>query len=547
MAGILTLDQMIADAGLAYFPLDNTRVAALLNDPDDNERAMGALWQACNTYVTKDIAAARKGLVLWMRKEKSLSIPVMANVIWSCRTAGDPQTAAYLSVEFAQRAQALGQLDLAMEAFSASVILDQLGRFDITRSPEKLLFLADHYEQIAQSLKPWIVRRKSKPVHVRKRVAMITGNLVDHVVAYSRRVLNFGRFIDLKRFEYRVYSTENLTSREHPLFPFGLENAGSEETGMELIAALQEKNIPVWIAPRDLSYSQTALTVTKKLIDDEIDIAIFQTGMACPVDWLVARLLPDTLTCGIHIGASLFNRGFDLFAYDNEENIRREQSIWKPEFGVRMSLQSGVDIDAFERSAVLSRGELGLDDNHLILGAVSNRLGERLTEDFLSLLCRVMKRHPETVYLGIGIQPGERVMQVFQSAGLADRVRFPGSVSFTAPVLKMMDIYINEFPVGGSESVKEAMASGVPVVAMKWSDAHAESAAAEIIGEPYAVMTRNTGAYEERLEQLIQDAAWRREVGAAMHRRAGARYSMRRYVAQFMDVVESMMKEGDHP
>ena len=532
-SGLMNLDEMIAFYGKEHFPIGRERLLPLLQDPDPNQWALGHLLAACNFYAAGHTMEAETYLRDVRVSTKTLSPPLIAMLIWLQRRTGNPQGAACDCAAYAQDASALGHDDVALEACSAALFLDQAGRFELTASPEKIQPVVEIYERAARKLAVLPKRTCSKGG--RRRVALITGNLVDHAVAYSRRVLNLARFADRTCCEMRFYSTENLTRREQPLFPFGLENGGTAECAPVSLRTLEELDVPVWLAPRDQKPIETAERMIRKLEEDAVDYAIFQTGMASPIDWLVARCSPVPVKAGIHIGSSPFNTGFDLYFFDNPANIERENGYWTEAMGRRVYLTSGVDIDLLRKSPSVGRHEIGIPGDAVVIGTVSNHLGERMSAAFCQVIARVLQAHPDAWYLGVGMPPGEERMQLFRQAGVADRMRFPGPVRAASAVLGVLDVYANEFPVGGSESVKEAMACGIPVVAMRWSPAHAECAGAEIAGPVDAVSERDPDAYERLLSHWISDGAARREAAARQTARAEEHYSIGTYVSRLFE------------
>ncbi len=534
--GLMNLEEMIAFYGREQFPIPAERIRLFLADSDPNQQALGHLLAACNPYADGRADRARDYLQGVRRDTRTLAAPIIAMLIWLDRRAGDPQSAAYAGVEYAHDASEQGLDDLALEACSAAIFLDQAGRFEITRSPEKTMPLVEIYERAARKM-PVLPKRVCSGSG-RRRVALITGNLVDHAVAYSRRVLNIARYADRERYDLRFYSTENLTRRERPLFPFGLENGGTAECAPVCLETLRSLQVPVWFAPRDKHAMQTADAIIRKLEEDGVDYAIFQTGMASPIDWLVARCSPVPVKAGVHIGSSPFNTGFDLYFFDNPVNIEREKNCWTPAMGERVVLTSGVDLEGLRGSPSVARGELSIPASAVVIGTVSNHLGERMSVSFCELLARVLKAHPTCWYLGIGTPPDEQRMQFFREAGVLERMRFPGPVRTASAVLKMLDIYANEFPLGGSESVKEAIACGIPVVAMKWSDAHAESAGAVIAGPEYGIQERDPTAYERLLHEWITHPKTRRDAGLSLASRAEEYYSIRTYVRELFQHLE---------
>ena len=535
--GLLTLRQMVDFYGRDSFPIAEARIREQLAHPDPNQWALGHLLAACNFYAAGQPEAARDYLRKVRAETQTLAAPIIAILIWLQREMNDPQSAAYDCLNYARDASARGLDDLALEAGSAAIFLDQAGHFEITRSPEKTMPLAALYERAAGKLRA-APRRRVRNDLPSRRVALITGNLVDYAVAYSRRVLNLARYADPNRYDLRVYSTENLTRREQPLFPFGLENGGSAECAPACLQTLNALQVPVWFAPRHLPAIATAEAIIRKLEEDQIDFAVFQTGMASPIDWLVARGSPVPVKAGIHIGSSPFNTGFDLYFFDNPVNIERENGYWTDAMGKRALLTSGVDIEQLRSAPVLPRSELNIPPDAVLIGTISNHLGERLSIAFCELLIRVLQKNPLAFYLGIGTPPDEERMRLFRDGGVTERIRFPGPVRAASAVVKMLDIYANEFPVGGSESVKEAIACGIPTVALTWSNAHAESAGAIITGPEFAIPSRDPTAYEQRLNHWITDADARRAAGAQLARRAEEHYSIRRYVSLLFDHLE---------
>ncbi|MDD2237829.1 MAG: hypothetical protein PHG65_11555, partial [Kiritimatiellae bacterium] len=330
--GLMNLEEMIAFYGPEHFPIPEDRIRLFLADTDPNQQALGHLLAACNPYAAGRPDKARDYLQGLRHDSRTLSAPIIAMLIWLDRRAGDPQSAAYACVEYARDASEQGQDALALEACSAAIFLDQAGRFEITRSPEKTMPLVGLYERAARK-RPVLPKRVCSSGSVRRRVALITGNLVDHAVAYSRRVLNIARYTDRDRYDLRFYSTENLTQRDCPLFPFGLENGGTAECAPACLDTLEKLQVPVWFAPRDKNAIQTADAIICRLEEDGVDYAIFQTGLASPIDWLVARCSPVPVKAGIHIGSWPFNTGFDLYFFDNLANIEREKNRWTDAMG----------------------------------------------------------------------------------------------------------------------------------------------------------------------------------------------------------------------
>ena len=136
----------------------------------------------------------------------------------------------------------------------------------------------------------------------------------------------------------------------------------------------------------------------------------------------------------------------------------------------------------------------------------------------------------------------------FVSRGVADRVRFGGRQACSGSALKVLDVYANEFPVGGSQSVIEAMACGIPVVALRWSDAHAESAGANAVGLGSAIPGPDIDAYRSLLRHFVCNAAARAKTAGKMTRRVEEHYSVRTYAGMLLDMgLEALDRQSHKP
>src|SRR5262249_29479209 len=134
-------------------------------------------------------------------------------------------------------------------------------------------------------------------------------------------------------------------------------------------------------------------------------------------------------------------------------------------------LQNGVDTEHFrlapaDRSA---RAALGLDPERAVGGAIG-RLEDRKGHDQLlqaagAMLARGNGRRPQIVIVGDG-PLREGLVQQARSLGVAESVRFIGTVADVRPALAAMDVFVLPSRAEGmSDALMEAMAAARPVVA----------------------------------------------------------------------------------
>ncbi len=530
MAYLPTLDVMIEEQDRSGRRPAASALAALLAGTDDEKRVGALLYQACDFLRAGQAEAALAALLSARKLFGFTPLPVIANIIWLCGKLGREQSAAHECLQFAHDAGNSGYDNLALEAASAAFILDTLGAFEIIRDPRATLNAARLYDQIAlRNCPPAVVPAAGNPAPL--NIAMIVPNLVDHIVAYTQMVLHFARYADKSKFKFWVYCTENFSVRKAPMFPFGAEKYITEKTGAVSIRELRSLNVPVYLAPRDTGFIEAAHNVAAKMLADCVDIAIFQGGLSTPIDWLTARWTKAPVKIAIHTGISLMTPGLDLTLFDNPANIERENAYWPANAGQREVMPKAVDVDDLIRQPPFERRQFGIPaDAAVVFGTLSNALHKRLSTVYMETIGRVLQRNPQVWFLAFGSDPIPEKMRFFESMRVAERVRFGGRQSQVGSALKTLDIYASEFPVGGAQSVMESMICGVPVVALWWSNAHAESAGAQVVGPEFAVPEPNREAYAVLLEKWIADPAARHAAACRQKQRAESRFSAAQYV-----------------
>ncbi|MBI3987158.1 MAG: hypothetical protein HY343_09570 [Lentisphaerae bacterium] len=570
MAYLPSLEEIVRELTQAGdFPpvRDIERLAA---QADDESRVLGVLLQACEHFRNGREQEAYESLVESRRRFGCLPLGIMANAIWLALRLGLEQRTAYECLEFARYAAGAQAFDLALEACFAGLILDQNARFEILQSPEKSAEIARLYEAVAKACpaggpaikSDFLIsqenfhggRRASVAENTASqskiqnpkskiRVALVAPNLVDAVVAYTRRILYFARYFDRARFFLHVYSTENLVSRRAPLFPYGSISGSSESRGEQTIRELKTLNVGVTLAPADARFTEAARDLAGRLSADGMDAAIFQGGITCPVDWLVARWARVPVKLAIHNGSSMMVPGMDVTFFDNPVNIERENDVWPADAGARQVLCKGTDIEELNRQPAWPRARFGIPPDAVIIGVLSNHLDKRLTEPYMNVIAGVLEANPSAWFLALGSETIREKLEFFMLRGVGARVRFGGPQPAPGAGLKVLDMYANEFPVGGSQSVIEAMACGVPVAALTWSRAHAESVGAGLVGDEFAVPERDTDRYAALLTRWVRDADARRAAGRAAKQRAEQRFSAPPYVAAVLDKAEALFLE----
>lgn len=137
-----------------------------------------------------------------------------------------------------------------------------------------------------------------------------------------------------------------------------------------------------------------------------------------------------------------------------------------------------------------SRSDFGLSDSDFVFGIVGNRLDTEMNDSFIELMDRLLL-DMDMHFLIIGeIRKPERILEM---VSFAEKVHFSGRILNAELAIKLLDVYLNPYRIGGGRSSFEALAQGVPVITFRYGDVY------HTCGDEFAV---------EDDEHLLRTAEW---------------------------------------
>ncbi len=372
--------------------------------------------------------------------------------------------------------------------------------------------------------------RRPEPGSARRVLYVIPG--LSPGQAATDRLLNVVERHDRSRWSPMVLCAEEFTARTPVCERLQWPHAPSAGHGVAL-ERLRAAGVPVTIAPTSGSYLSAGAALVRTVREMSPDIAVFIASPACPVQGALAFARVAPVQINQNIGSPLVIHGIDAVIYRNarradadaEELVRR---------GVRPLVLpvGGIDLEAAERAEAIGRSTIGIPENAKVLVTLSNRLPERITlGGFGADLARFLARHPDVWWLAIGRGEFGRALAPFGELGVRDRVVLAGPRADVFPWLKAGDAYVNEYPEGGSNAVMEAMACGLPAVAMNAGDGHCESIGAEITGDP--VERGDRRGFWSRASELCGDAGLRARVAGGALARAREQFGFGALVSSY--------------
>jgi sugar transferase (PEP-CTERM/EpsH1 system associated) len=188
------------------------------------------------------------------------------------------------------------------------------------------------------------------------------------------------------------------------------------------------------------------------------------------------------------------------------------------------------------------RQQFGLPADSFVIGTVGRMVPIKDHATLLRAAETLVARRIEVSILLVGTGPelsGLR-QSVENSSALRERVRFLGVSDQVPDVLNALDVFVlPSISEGMSNTLLEAMASGLPVVATR------VGGNPELIEENrsgWLFAPRDVGDLTERLARLSRDPALRRQLGAAARQRALDYFSLDRmledYRKLYLDLAE---------
>ena len=184
--------------------------------------------------------------------------------------------------------------------------------------------------------------------------------------------------------------------------------------------------------------------------------------------------------------------------------------------------------------------ELGLPEERLVVGVVANLSAVKDHATLLKAIALLTPRWPTLYAVLVGRDAGMKtsLMQLTESLGIADRVRFAGYLPNSPSPHHFFDVSaLTSVSEGLPNSLLEAMAAGRPIVATK------------VGGVPDIVINGSTGVLvpsasveltAKAIESLLSDPDMRRRYGQEARVQAAANYSTFQSCTQLIELYRQL-------
>jgi glycosyltransferase involved in cell wall biosynthesis len=390
----------------------------------------------------------------------------------------------------------------------------QQHRASFLASPERLWALCDLYTSLFRGLgiAPATLTPGPRPSILFVAQCIARGQAAsENMVRHTRAMADLGWRVGL-------LVADELTQRDPPLTHFQTPDGPSERLGKDILERVAPC-VDIHVLSKRGSFLQAIEEGVNVARRWRPSIAAFVASPACPIQagMIFSRVAPRQAVLSVGVPALL--PGVDLVIYNSPRRLAADAEMLAragiPASSVTTSggdAAAGVDAKPAERSA------LNIPRDAPLLVSASNVLPKRmLAGTFAADLARFMAQHPRVHWLALGKGDFTAVKAALGPA--ADRARFVGPTADIRPFVKAADLFLNEYPEGGGNSVIEAMGCGTPVLAMNAGPAHGCHIGADLVGTD-AVPTHNPEAYWAKASSWLADPAARRDAGTRQQRRA---------------------------
>ena len=211
-------------------------------------------------------------------------------------------------------------------------------------------------------------------------------------------------------------------------------------------------------------------------------------------------------------------------------------------------LGNGVELERFhprahDDSRRQARGDLGIDENAVVVGMVARLVWQKGFREFFAAAERLRDRHPELVFVVVGGSDPEKADAVapedLAAAGRRGRIVFAGDRDQMERVYPAFDIFVlPSYREGFPRAAMEAAASGLPVIATDIRGCR------QVVTDGQSgllVPPHDPARLADAIGKLVVDPGLRQRMGAAGRAKAEVEFDDRAVVSKTLDAYERVL------
>lgn len=359
--------------------------------------------------------------------------------------------------------------------------------------------------------------------------------------APTRLIKTLLDYYDPRRFAVSLICTERMVW--HPLeYPYiEYTSPGSFERGGDFLDSFQKRGIEVFVCNPYDTYLRNAEFIAAVLNKKKIDAAVFHG--ADEIMLIAAQMTDVPFRVFFDHGGFPRYKGFDAAITSTEESLEIYKDYFQEHRMTAYPLPYAINVRNTWLPEPPSRKELGLPERGFMMTTISNNLDSRLGTDMCYAIAEILKKCPNAYYAPIGhIENRNKFIKIFSELGVLDRFIILGYKENPGQIARVMNLYLNEFPMGSGLAIFDAMAAGCPVVTMYDENGVQQSRYGGIyFGIGRAIKSGNREDYVNLACRLIDDkqmyAEWSEHALSQYEKRANPRS----YASNFEHIIESLL------
>jgi glycosyltransferase involved in cell wall biosynthesis len=207
------------------------------------------------------------------------------------------------------------------------------------------------------------------------------------------------------------------------------------------------------------------------------------------------------------------------------------------------AIHSSINLDEFTNTScdtVVSKKELGINPETLVVGTVGRLSTQKNPCDFVKVSAAVKKEIPETQFLFIGDGPlRSETENLIKELNISKDIFLPGLRTDIPALLRCMDVFIlTSLWEGLPRVIPQAMAVGLPVVA------NAIDGVCEVIKDGvngFLIPPKNVSLMAKRVVQLLSSSSMRSEIGQKGRKTAEEEFSLRDMLSKIELLYEELL------
>ncbi|MDD5425914.1 MAG: glycosyltransferase [candidate division Zixibacteria bacterium] len=276
---------------------------------------------------------------------------------------------------------------------------------------------------------------------------------------------------------------------------------------------LKKNQCRVRFPERALSPMGQVEYLTRQIVNDGIDILVYQTTYFVPVYNFIAALHPALCQAALEHQQSEYSHEMDLVFTTRKQY---------PECCTR----TAPGVIPLTRNAKVTphhKKTFGIPETSPLLISV-NRAPRYRQKIFWEQLRSLLERNQDTFFMAVGLPETGDLLP--DNLAVRKRIITPGFRDDIMECLGMADIYVDLFPSGAGSSLIEAMNAGLPVVYFEPDYRtlyHVDDVSLGtdfIAHEKLAIPHGDTEKWQQTMDLLIHDRELRKQLGRDMMTRA---------------------------